>query len=91
MTDESVQAAKDQLFADHETQAACAAAVRIAQANLAAATDALTFALNAETNAVAAIHRSGQALQTEMMSTNAAVVAAKAAPLVDPAPAQAIP
>lgn len=76
MTDESVQAAKDQLFADYQTKSASSAAVQLAQANLAAAQDALTFALNAEVNAHAAVQRSGQALQTEMMATAADAQAA---------------
>lgn len=76
MTEESVQAAKDQLFADYETKAASSAAVQLAQSNLAAAQDALTFALNADSNAHAAIQRSGQSLQTEMMNTQADAQAA---------------
>ena len=76
MSDESVQAAKDQLFANYQTKADCAAAVQLAQANVAAANDALTAALNADSNAKAAIERGAQALQAELMQATADALAA---------------
>jgi hypothetical protein len=76
MSDESIQAAQSQLLADHQTKADCATAVQAAQGLVSAANDALTFALNAESNAKAAVDNSAKALQGEIMSTAAAAAAA---------------
>lgn len=66
MSTESIQAAKDQLFSDHETKAATAKALAVAKTAVSISSEALISARQADSDAQAAIDRAGIALQGEL-------------------------